>query len=254
VRRALRVTESADLVVVISQAIYDAVVRHGYGLDPATCRKVRVRVKETVTDAWLHVPGLGNPPGATYDPTHGVIPDISPDVPRGDAGLSAIRGGRRQPALGVHRSDDRSRRSGQLAGLPTSEPSGSTAATAITPASGRAGGTTGQPGGGVVDGPTVRRMLLCAQLRRMREANGITREEAAETIGSSESKIDRMESGRVGFKPHDVAELLTLYGVVGDADRTALLTQAEQANAPGWWHCYADMLPNWLQSYLDLVR
>jgi hypothetical protein len=30
------------------------------------------------------------------------------------------------------------------------------------------------------------------------------------------------------------------------------LAQAQQANAPGWWHGYADLLPNWLQSYLDL--
>src|SRR5207245_11403460 len=52
VRRVLRDTEAVDLVVVISQAIYDSVVRHGYGLDPATCRKVRIRVKETIADAW----------------------------------------------------------------------------------------------------------------------------------------------------------------------------------------------------------
>lgn len=95
-------------------------------------------------------------------------------------------------------------------------------------------------------------MLLGAQLRRLREGSGITREEAGEAIRCSESKISRMESGRVGFKPHDVANLLTLYGVVDDAKRAAVLAQAELANAPGWWHSYADMLPNWLQSYLDL--
>jgi hypothetical protein len=59
VRRVLRDAESPDLVVVISRAIYDSLVRHGYGLDPVTCRKVRIRVKETIADAWLHVPGFG---------------------------------------------------------------------------------------------------------------------------------------------------------------------------------------------------
>jgi transcriptional regulator with XRE-family HTH domain len=95
-------------------------------------------------------------------------------------------------------------------------------------------------------------MLLGARLRRMREANGITREEAGEAIRGSASKISRMECGRVGFKRHDVADLLTLYGVVDHAERATLLAQAEQANAPGWWHSYADLLPNRLWSYLDL--
>src|SRR5262249_5967219 len=101
-------------------------------------------------------------------------------------------------------------------------------------------------------GPTVPRMLLGAQLRQMRERNGITREEAGETIRGSEAKISRMECGRVGFKPHDGADLLTLYGVVDDAERAALLAQAKQTNAPGWWQSYGDLLPSWLQSYLDL--
>ena len=67
--------------------------------------------------------------------------------------------------------------------------------------------------GGPATGPTVLRMLLGAQLRRLREASGVTREDAGWEIRSSESKISRMELGRVGFKERDVADLLTLYGV-----------------------------------------
>src|SRR5262249_43194664 len=85
VRRVLRVAESADLVVVISQVIYDSVVRHGYGLDPAACQKVRIRVKETIADAWLHVPGVGNPLGVIHDTAHDaardVVHDVFPHVP-----------------------------------------------------------------------------------------------------------------------------------------------------------------------------
>jgi hypothetical protein len=101
-------------------------------------------------------------------------------------------------------------------------------------------------------GPTVRRMLLGAQLRRLREANGIGREEAGWAIRASDSKISRMELGRVSFKERDVADLLTLYGVVDDDERAALLTLAGEANAPGWWQSYSDLLPSWLQYYLDL--
>jgi hypothetical protein len=95
-------------------------------------------------------------------------------------------------------------------------------------------------------------MLLGAQLRRLREAKGIGREDAGWAIRASESKISRMELGRVGFKERDVADLLTLYGVVSAAERAALLTLVSEANMPGWWHSYSDLLPSWMQYYLDL--
>jgi hypothetical protein len=105
---------------------------------------------------------------------------------------------------------------------------------------------------GLATGPTVLRMLLGAQLRRLREASGVTREGAGWEIRASESKISRMELGRVGFKERDVADLLTLYGVVDPDERAALLKLARDANSPGWWHRYGDVLPSWFQSYLGL--
>ncbi|WP_353745263.1 helix-turn-helix transcriptional regulator [Thermomonospora sp. CIF 1] len=62
-------------------------------------------------------------------------------------------------------------------------------------------------------GPTVLRMLLGAQLRRIREERGITREDAAYVIRGSASKMSRLELGRVGIKERDVADLLTFYGI-----------------------------------------
>ncbi|WP_431921144.1 helix-turn-helix domain-containing protein [Micromonospora wenchangensis] len=106
--------------------------------------------------------------------------------------------------------------------------------------------------GGPATGPTVLRMLLGAQLRRLREAKGVTREGAGWEIRSSESKISRMELGRVGFKERDVADLLTFYGVTAVQEREALLKLARDANSPGWWHRYGDVLPGWFQSYLGL--
>lgn len=101
-------------------------------------------------------------------------------------------------------------------------------------------------------GPTVRRMLLGAQLRRLREAKGLSRDQAGWHIRASESKISRMELGRVSFKERDVADLLTLYGIVDEDERSALLTLARQANSPGWWHAYGDLLPTWFQSFPGL--
>jgi transcriptional regulator with XRE-family HTH domain len=101
-------------------------------------------------------------------------------------------------------------------------------------------------------GPTVRRILLGTQLRRLRESRGITREEAGYRIRASESKISRMELGRVGFKERDVVDLLAMYGVDDESERDALVELARSANAPGWWHQYADVLPDWFQTYVGL--
>ncbi|MFJ8933581.1 helix-turn-helix domain-containing protein [Streptomyces sp. NPDC102340] len=101
-------------------------------------------------------------------------------------------------------------------------------------------------------GSVVRRILLGSQLRRLRESHGITREAAGYSIRASESKISRMELGRVSFKTRDVADLLTLYGVDDEAERSALLSLAKEANVAGWWHSYSDVLPGWFPTYLGL--
>jgi len=102
-------------------------------------------------------------------------------------------------------------------------------------------------------GPTVQRLVLGGHLRRLREEAGMTTERAALSIRGSHSKISRMEHGRVGFKERDIADLLTLYGVgAGDDEREALLTLAREANTPGWWQAYADILPHWVEPYFGL--
>jgi len=101
-------------------------------------------------------------------------------------------------------------------------------------------------------GPTVLRIMVGAQLRRLREAKGITGEQAADAIRATHSKISRMELGRVGFKERDVADLLTLYGVVDQQARAAVLDLVATANEPGWWHRFNDVLPTWFQAYVGL--
>jgi len=114
--------------------------------------------------------------------------------------------------------------------------------------------TTPVPGGpSGPSGPTVRRLVVGSQLRRLREAAGITRDAAGYAIRGSESKISRLELGRVSFKQRDIIDLLTLYGIAEDDERVeALVTLAEEANQPGWWHRYDDVMAKWFQTYIGL--
>ncbi len=101
--------------------------------------------------------------------------------------------------------------------------------------------------------PTILRRIVGAELRRLREARGVTREEAGFEIRSSESKISRVELGRVSFKLRDVEDLLTLYGLPSDdPERERIVTLAKQANAPAWWRRYGDLVPSWFEGYIGL--
>ncbi|SRR5712691_5133596 len=100
--------------------------------------------------------------------------------------------------------------------------------------------------------PTVLRMLLGAYLRRLREAKRLSLLEAGEVIRASHSKVSRMETGRVGFKDRDIADLLTFYGVTDENERQAIRALAVQASSAAWWHDYSDVLPGWFDAYVGL--
>lgn len=101
---------------------------------------------------------------------------------------------------------------------------------------------------------TVQRLILGGHLRRLREIAGMTTGQAAIVIRGSQSKISRMEHGRVGFKERDIIDLLTAYGVGPGDEREALLNLAMESNLPGWWQAYADLLPHWLDPYFGLEQ
>ena len=103
-------------------------------------------------------------------------------------------------------------------------------------------------------GPTVLRMLLGIQLRRLREAANLTPDQAGYEIRASRSKISRVEHGRVGFKERDVSDLLSLYGVTDAGERDRMLALARQANDQGWWAKYDDIMPDWFGSYVGLEQ
>ena len=107
------------------------------------------------------------------------------------------------------------------------------------------------PGNAPIDG-LVLRILLGAQLRRLREAAGNTPEQAGAAIRGSRSKISRMEAGRVRFKIRDMTDLLTVYGVTDEQVRSRFLSLTRQSGKPDWWAKYGDVLPDWFEPYLGL--
>jgi transcriptional regulator with XRE-family HTH domain len=117
---------------------------------------------------------------------------------------------------------------------------------------------TGETGTGAAGrqyaGPAAARILLGAQLRRLREGAGVSREDAASSIRASASKMSRLELGRTGCKTRDIGDLLRLYGLSGEAERATLLALAEEANRPGWWHEYGDLVPAWYEPCLGLEQ
>jgi transcriptional regulator with XRE-family HTH domain len=99
---------------------------------------------------------------------------------------------------------------------------------------------------------TVLRILLGGQLRRLREAAGITPEQAGYEIRASRSKISRLENGRVKLKSRDVTDLLSLYGVSDEGTVLNFLELVRQSNTADWWRKYSDILPDWFETYVGL--
>ncbi len=58
VRLAFDTAPQADLILVVSQLVYESVVEQGYGLDPGTYRAVQICEKETDATAWIHLPSV----------------------------------------------------------------------------------------------------------------------------------------------------------------------------------------------------
>ncbi|MDH6214040.1 helix-turn-helix domain-containing protein [Streptomyces pseudovenezuelae] len=99
--------------------------------------------------------------------------------------------------------------------------------------------------------PTVLRMILGRRLQERRQSAGASLEDAATALRVKTLTIRRLEKAEVALKPLYVEKLLETYG----ADRQEIdefVALAEQANEPGWWHAYRDVLPTWFSAYVSL--
>jgi transcriptional regulator with XRE-family HTH domain len=101
-------------------------------------------------------------------------------------------------------------------------------------------------------GPTVLRMILGRQLQLLREKAGMSYEQAAEAICSSQWTVRRMERAEGGLKPLTVKSLLLAYGITDVREIDTFLALARDASRPGWWHSYDDVLPNWFRIAVGL--
>nr|WP_225858762.1 helix-turn-helix transcriptional regulator [Streptomyces albicerus] len=99
--------------------------------------------------------------------------------------------------------------------------------------------------------PTVLRMVLGKRLRQLREQAGVSFEDAARAIEVTPLTVRRIEKAEVGFRIPYVRELLHTYGVPA-AEIDDFLALAREANEPGWWYSYRDVLPEWFSAYVSL--
>ncbi len=107
------------------------------------------------------------------------------------------------------------------------------------------------PPGGV---PTVLRLILGKQLQALREKAGLSHEQAAEAIYTSAWTIRRMERADGGLKLNNVKGLLIAYGITSAGEIDTFLALTREANKPGWWHRYSDVLPPWFRVFPGLEQ
>ncbi|MCX5603358.1 helix-turn-helix domain-containing protein [Streptomyces phaeochromogenes] len=99
--------------------------------------------------------------------------------------------------------------------------------------------------------PTVLRMVLGKRLRQLREQAGVSFEDAARAIEVTPLTVRRIEKAEVGLRIPYVRELLHTYGVP-ESEVEDFLSLAREANQPGWWYSYRDVLPDWFSAYVSL--
>ncbi|MFG2353091.1 helix-turn-helix domain-containing protein [Streptomyces sp. NPDC048521] len=99
--------------------------------------------------------------------------------------------------------------------------------------------------------PTVGQVVLGKRLQELREAAGLSREEAARVLRVASATVRRMEMAEVALKIPYVQVLVSTYGVA-EEEAAAFVRLAEEANQPGWWQRYHDVLPDWFSLYVSL--
>lgn len=96
--------------------------------------------------------------------------------------------------------------------------------------------------------PTARQMRLGLELRRLREAAGLTAIEAAALLGANRVQMSHIESGLVGVSEERVRRLASHYACTDKEFIDALVAMATDRTR-GWWEEYRGLLPT---SFLDL--
>ncbi|MFJ8232956.1 helix-turn-helix domain-containing protein [Streptomyces sp. NPDC094448] len=98
-------------------------------------------------------------------------------------------------------------------------------------------------------GRTVAHLVLATRLTVLREAAGLSREQAARALGAHSATVRRIEQAQTSLDDGQVRTLLTAYGAT-PAETREILGQLSAANRPGWWHPWRAVMDPW---QLDLM-
>ncbi|MGW6855862.1 helix-turn-helix domain-containing protein [Streptomyces xanthophaeus] len=100
--------------------------------------------------------------------------------------------------------------------------------------------------------PSVRQRRLGGELRALRDAKGLTQDEAAQMLGRGydKARVSRVEAGKLGIKADVLEELLTIYDVTEPDKRAVLVALARAGTRRGWWQTYSDIIS---PSYAELI-
>ncbi|MDH6116161.1 helix-turn-helix transcriptional regulator [Kitasatospora sp. GAS204B] len=96
--------------------------------------------------------------------------------------------------------------------------------------------------------PTARQQRLGAELRKLREASGLTTEQAAAVLATNRTVITSTEAGRHGISPERVRRLACNYDCADSALVEALMRMAAERTR-GWWEDFRGILP---PTFLDI--
>ncbi|GLY93714.1 helix-turn-helix transcriptional regulator [Actinoplanes sp. NBRC 103695] len=94
----------------------------------------------------------------------------------------------------------------------------------------------------VDESPTLRRRRLGAELKRCREAAGLTQEAVSRHFEWNTAKLTRIETARVAVTARDVRDLLSLYGRHDEDYREAMVELARMSKERSWWTDYKDVM------------
>lgn len=101
--------------------------------------------------------------------------------------------------------------------------------------------------------PTLRRRRLSAELRRLREAAGVSVADAAKALECSPDKILWIERAEwVRPNPRDIRDLLDAYNVTDKRQRELLIALAREGGQRDWWQPYSKMLSERYSTYIGL--
>ncbi|WP_433889115.1 helix-turn-helix domain-containing protein [Streptomyces sp. CA-111067] len=99
---------------------------------------------------------------------------------------------------------------------------------------------------------TARQERLGAELRKLREAAGITARDTARLLGTDPAKVSHIEAGRLGVSEERLRRLAAFYDC-GDAVLIdALVTMANGQGRKGWWETYRGVVPGPLLDVAEL--